>query len=199
MRQGRGRLTLVTALVVASLLAAGGCRTVPGTEGVASSAPDPDSLSTDISGTESVTDPFGPGESTGSLSETDLTGREIGSASPADDPSLIEDQLENVYFDFDQASLTEQARASLTHNAEFLQQYPTLRIRIEGHCDERGTTEYNLALGDRRANTVKEYLSRLGLDPSRFLSVSFGEEHPADPGHGPAAWARNRRAEFHVN
>ncbi len=102
------------------------------------------------------------------------------------------------YFDFDQATLSEQARASLDRNASFLREYPALRLRIEGHCDERGTTEYNLALGDRRANTVKEYLSQLGVETSRFLTVSFGEERPEDPGHSPSAWARNRRAEFHV-
>ena len=191
--------TALTLSVLAALFLAAACKTVPDPEGVAASAPpDAGSGASAISTAETVTDPFGPGSRTDSLTETDLTGKELRSDSLADDPARVEGRLEVVYFEFDQATLGDDARASLDRNASFLREYPTLRLRIEGHCDERGTTEYNLALGDRRANTVKEYLTRVGVDTSRFLTISFGEERPADPGHGASALARNRRAEFHV-
>lgn len=200
MRHRRPRLAALTLPVLAAMLLAGACRTIPDTEGVAGSAPEPDPfpVASDIDTTEPVTDPFGPGSRTGSLTETDLTGQELRSGSPGDDASWADGRLEIVYFEFDQAALGEEARASLDRNASFLREYPALRLRIEGHCDERGTTEYNLALGDRRANTVKEYLARLGVDASRFITISFGEERPVDPGHSATAWARNRRAEFHA-
>ena len=82
----------------------------------------------------------------------------------------------------------------LNANAEVLKKYPTWVITIEGHADERGTAEYNLALGERRASAVREYLVSLGVDSQRIRIVSYGEEQPADPGHTEAAWAKNRRA-----
>lgn len=104
--------------------------------------------------------------------------------------------LARVHFDFDKYDLTAAARKTLSANAEFLQANPGVRIRIEGHCDERGTTEYNLALGERRAKSAFQYLMDLGVDPNRMSVVSYGEEQPLDPGQNEAAWALNRRDEF---
>ncbi|RMF83721.1 MAG: peptidoglycan-associated lipoprotein Pal [Nitrospinota bacterium] len=106
--------------------------------------------------------------------------------------------LQKVYFEFDKATLTEEAKRTLQENAAWLRQHPEVKVQIEGHCDERGTIEYNLALGDRRAQAVKEYLVSLGIAPTRLVTVSYGEERPVDPGHNETAWAKNRRAEFKV-
>jgi peptidoglycan-associated lipoprotein len=104
--------------------------------------------------------------------------------------------LHTVYFDFDQANLTSGATETLSHNAEMLLEYPEVNIRIEGHCDERGTVEYNLALGQRRAISVRNYLINYGVSPGRMTVISYGKERPVDPRHSNEAWAKNRRAEF---
>lgn len=104
--------------------------------------------------------------------------------------------LSRVHFDFDQSALTAAAKSTLEKNAKFLTANPGLRIRVEGHCDERGTTEYNIALGERRAKATSQYLTDLGIDPNRMGVTSYGKEVPLDPGHDEAAWAKNRRAEF---
>ncbi len=106
--------------------------------------------------------------------------------------------MDQVYFDFNDATLREDAKATLTRNAEWLRTNPQVRVQVEGNCDERGTEEYNLALGDRRAQVVKGYLASLGIDGSRLSTISYGKEHPVDPGHNEDAWSRNRRAEFKV-
>jgi peptidoglycan-associated lipoprotein len=103
---------------------------------------------------------------------------------------------EDIYFSFDQSSLSAEAQQKLRAKAQWLRSRPGLTVVIEGHCDERGTTEYNLALGDRRAESAKSFLVNLGISGSRMTTVSYGEEKPADPGHTEAAWARNRRAHF---
>ncbi|HOD36737.1 MAG TPA: peptidoglycan-associated lipoprotein Pal [Syntrophales bacterium] len=104
--------------------------------------------------------------------------------------------LENIYFGFDQYGLTEEARATLKRHAEWLRANRGYIMVIEGHCDERGTNEYNLALGQRRADAAKKYLVSLGVEARRLSTVSYGEEKPLDPGHDEAAWAKNRRAQF---
>jgi peptidoglycan-associated lipoprotein len=103
---------------------------------------------------------------------------------------------ENIYFDFDKAILTPESRELLISNGEWLRINPDIEIIIEGHCDERGTNEYNLALGDRRAESVKVFLLDLGINNSRLKTISYGEERPSDSGHTEAAWAKNRRAHF---
>ncbi|MHB8764760.1 MAG: peptidoglycan-associated lipoprotein Pal [Deferrisomatales bacterium] len=104
--------------------------------------------------------------------------------------------LSRIQFDFDQAVLRPDAREVLAANAEYLKANPAVRVRIEGHCDERGTSEYNLALGERRAAAARQFLADLGVDPSRLSTVSYGKEHPLDPRRTEEAWAANRRAEF---
>jgi peptidoglycan-associated lipoprotein len=99
-----------------------------------------------------------------------------------------------VFFDTDQHTLKAEARAQLERQAEWLKRMPNLNITIEGHCDERHTREYNLALGDRRANSVRSYLVSLGVDGSRIRTISYGKERPMVLGSNPEAWAKNRRA-----
>jgi len=103
---------------------------------------------------------------------------------------------EDIHFDFDKYDLTPTAREILARKAYFLKQYPTVKILIEGHCDERGTAEYNLALGERRANAAKQYLVQLGISEDRISTISYGKERPLDPRHNEEAWAKNRRAHF---
>ena len=105
-------------------------------------------------------------------------------------------KLEKVFFDFDAYTLTAQAREILAGNAEWLRQNPDAKLAIEGHCDERGSDEYNLALGQRRADVAKNYLVSLGIAAERLTSISYGEERPAVAGSNESAWSQNRRAEF---
>lgn len=106
---------------------------------------------------------------------------------------------ETVYFAFDDYTLSAEAQASLNNLADQLKKNTSAVIQVEGNCDERGSIEYNLALGERRAQSVKNYLTQLGIDPSRITTISYGEEKPAVEGHDEAAWAKNRRAEFVVS
>ena len=98
------------------------------------------------------------------------------------------------YFAYDQATLSQSDLATLEMHANVLVDHPTRRILVQGHCDERGTREYNLALGERRADTVRRFLLSAGVSDSQIQTVSYGEERPEDAGHNEAAWSRNRRA-----
>jgi peptidoglycan-associated lipoprotein len=103
---------------------------------------------------------------------------------------------EDVFFEFDSASLTAEAQEILRAKADWLRDNPGARVMIEGHCDERGTNEYNLALGDRRAYSAKAFLTDLGIDDARLSTISYGEEQPIAAGSSEEAWAKNRRAHF---
>ena len=116
---------------------------------------------------------------------------------PAETESDRIQDLNVVYFDFDQSSIRSEFETQLRDNFRWLQQNPGIKIQLEGHCDERGTNEYNLALGERRARAVLSYMiDRLGADPDRFTIVSFGEERPAQMGKSEESWSLNRRVEF---
>jgi peptidoglycan-associated lipoprotein len=104
--------------------------------------------------------------------------------------------LQPVFFGYDASEITPEAQAALQANAALLRKYPTWQITIEGHCDERGTAEYNLALGERRAATARDYLVSLGISADRLRMVSYGKEFPFEPGSNEGAWAKNRRAHF---
>jgi peptidoglycan-associated lipoprotein len=106
---------------------------------------------------------------------------------------------DTVLFDYDSAVLNSRASGILDRQAAWLQGYPDTSVTVEGHADERGTREYNLALGDRRANAVRNYLVALDVAPSRILTISYGEERPVDPANNDAAYAQNRRAVTVVN
>jgi peptidoglycan-associated lipoprotein len=104
--------------------------------------------------------------------------------------------LKDIHFDFDKYDIRPEDTEILKENAALLMQYPKVKIQTEGHCDERGTNEYNLALGERRANAAKKYLLSLGISPDRISTISYGEEKPLDPGHNEEAWSNNRRGHF---
>ncbi len=106
--------------------------------------------------------------------------------------------LERIHFDFDQYVLTDEAKAILAKDAGLLRAAPAVKVLIEGYCDERGSDEYNLALGEKRALATKNYLVSLGVEADRLSVISYGEEMPLDPAHTPEAWAKNRRADFKV-
>ncbi len=108
------------------------------------------------------------------------------------------EQFENrdILFDYDSAVLSSEARQLLKEKTQWLEENAGRNIVVQGHCDERGTTEYNLALGDQRAVAVKRFLMDLGISGARITTISYGEEKPLDLGHGEAAWAKNRRAHF---
>ncbi|WP_022683410.1 peptidoglycan-associated lipoprotein Pal [Sphingobium bisphenolivorans] len=101
---------------------------------------------------------------------------------------------DRIFFDTDQYDVDAQDQQTLQSQAAWLQQNPNVRVTVEGHADERGTRDYNIALGERRANAAKNYLASLGIDPSRITTVSYGKERPAALGSDEAAWAQNRRA-----
>lgn len=106
---------------------------------------------------------------------------------------------DRVFFDFDKYAIRPDAQKTLKAQAEWLQQNPNLTVTVEGHCDERGTREYNLALGERRSNAVKDYLVALGVSASRITTISYGEERPTVLGHDESAWTQNRRGVTKVN
>jgi peptidoglycan-associated lipoprotein len=104
----------------------------------------------------------------------------------------------SIYFAFDKADLTPEAMKNLEQKADWLLNHPSYSVRVEGNCDERGSTEYNLALGQRRANVAAKYLEALGVSSDRIKTISYGEENPVDPGHNEKAWAKNRRDDFRL-
>ncbi|MBI5810746.1 MAG: peptidoglycan-associated lipoprotein Pal [Deltaproteobacteria bacterium] len=106
--------------------------------------------------------------------------------------------LLTIHFDFDKYAVRDEDKPLLEKNARWLKLNSGVKVRIEGHADERGENEYNLALGDKRARSVMNYLGAIGINAGRLSTISYGEEKPVDPGHGEDAWARNRRAEFKI-
>jgi peptidoglycan-associated lipoprotein len=131
---------------------------------------------------------------TSSSSSSGVTETEV-----KEDVSYKVSDLTRVYFDFDSYVLSAKARRTLAQNAEVMKAIPGLKIRVEGHCDERGSDEYNLALGERRAQAAMNYMATLGVSASRMSTISYGEEKPLDPGHDESSWSKNRRAEFVAN
>ena len=106
--------------------------------------------------------------------------------------------LKTIYFDFDRSNIKDDYKAALRQNSSWIKEHTEFNIVIEGNCDERGTNEYNLSLGDRRANSTKQYLTSLGVPANRLRTISYGEERPAARGHNESAWSKNRRAEFRI-
>jgi len=108
----------------------------------------------------------------------------------------LQSALQKIYFDFDSSKLSDASRQTLATNYEVLKKNTSIRIRIEGNCDEHGSDEYNLALGERRAQAAANYLNKMGIPGERISTISYGKEKPTDPGHDENAWAKNRRDEF---
>lgn len=120
-------------------------------------------------------------------------------AGPSRSQQALQDfQNQDINFDFDKYDLRPDARAILDRKVAFLNENSSIRTQIEGHCDERGTSAYNMVLGERRANAAKQYLSTAGVSAARVSTISYGKERPLDPGHNEAAWAKNRRDRFVV-
>ena len=121
-----------------------------------------------------------------------------GSASDNTSKDIMMINLEDIFFEFDRSTLTPAAQETLTQKARWLKSNTNVSVVIEGHCDERGTSEYNLALGDRRAANTKSFLVDLGISPSRMVTISYGEERPIISGNSEETWAKNRRAHLAV-
>jgi peptidoglycan-associated lipoprotein len=124
---------------------------------------------------------------------------QVGAPRPGSAEDFQQNVGDRVFFATDKSDLSAEARATLQKQAVWLRRYPNVTVTIEGHCDERGTREYNLALGERRANAVREYLRNLGVDTARMKTISYGKERPVALGSNEAAWAQNRRAVTVVN
>jgi peptidoglycan-associated lipoprotein len=110
--------------------------------------------------------------------------------------ATVVEPFETIYFDLDSYVLRQDARDALKKNAEWMMKKATGTVRLEGNCDERGSDEYNLALGEKRAKAAKSYLVALGVPADQLITISYGKEKPVDPGHNEAAWAKNRRVDF---
>jgi len=121
-------------------------------------------------------------------------GSKMGAARPGTQEDLVVNVGDRVFYSFDKSDLTPEARATLDRQAAWLKKYATVKVTVEGHCDERGTREYNLALGERRATAAKNYLVAAGITADRVKTVSYGKERPAVLGSNETAWAQNRRA-----
>lgn len=130
----------------------------------------------------------------GPLDQTEVYDRSVmDGPAPGTQQDLVVNIGDRVFFGYDRYDLTPEAQRTLELQAEWMKRYPAVSLTIEGHCDERGTREYNLALGERRANAVKSYMTALGIEPTRVNTISYGKERPAVLGSTPAAWAQNRR------
>lgn len=132
----------------------------------------------------------GPGADASMVSDKD-----IGFDAQGSDSGKIEG-LNTIYFDYDKAALSADSKSKLSENAEWIKSHPNITVQIEGHTDERGSVEYNLALGERRAKSVQAYLKNLGIDGKRLSIMSYGEEKPKAQGSDESAWSQNRRANF---
>lgn len=124
----------------------------------------------------------------------DIYSENVNGATPGTQQDFVTNVGDKVFFETDRYDLTPEARNVLEGQANWLNQYSNLNVSVGGHADERGTREYNLALSERRANSVKNYLIALGVDPRRINTVGFGKERPAVPASSPTGWAQNRRA-----
>ncbi|MBM3585859.1 MAG: peptidoglycan-associated lipoprotein Pal [Alphaproteobacteria bacterium] len=164
--------------VLAALVLVAACETTPEDTGAAS----------------------GDGGSTTSTTSTDTSGStESTGPVPGSQEDLNQNAGDRVFFGFDLYDLTAEAQETLRRQAEWMQTYGDVTVTVEGHCDERGTREYNLALGERRANAVKNFLVALGVDPARVATISYGKERPEVLGSDESAWAQNRRGVTLVN
>ena len=180
------------ALVMMMALGAGAC----GKKEPPVARPMPPPPPSDDAGMARPPAPPDPGDEPAPVPPVPVTDDAIGSKS-IDDINR-ESPLQPVFFGLDQSEVDQAGQQLLQRNADVLKKYGTWQITIEGHCDERGTAEYNLALGERRAVAARNYLVSLGVSADRIKTVSYGKEFPFDPGHTESAWAKNRRAHFVV-
>lgn len=147
--------------------------------------------------TNSVTNKPVTAETASNRPNTEKTERDT--LLPITDASELKAALQEIYFDFDSSAISEQSKNTLTKNTRILMDEPSVSVKIEGHCDERGSAEYNLALGERRAQAAMKYLVTMGIPANRLSVISFGKEKPVAPGHDETSWAKNRRDAFTLN
>jgi peptidoglycan-associated lipoprotein len=187
-----GKICLLALISILSLGLLAGCgkKPVRGGEGEA--------LVTEQIGESAVGLGGMPGAEVG-MGETEIQGEAMGTAAGFGE-SISEGRtsapMHPIYFDFDRFNIRDDMKPVMEENALFLLDNPEVMIEIQGNCDDRGTNEYNLAIGERRAKSAQAYLVNLGVNPDRIGTVSFGEERPLDPGQNEEAWAKNRRDDF---
>jgi peptidoglycan-associated lipoprotein len=145
--------------------------------------------------TITATGPGGSANATASVTVNAPPPPPVVEKGPTDDELFLK-EVRDAYFDYDKADIRADAREALSKTADFFKAHPSIRATIEGHCDERGSTEYNLGLGDRRASAVKQYLVSLGVSANQLTTVSFGKEKPFCMDHNEACWQQNRRGHF---
>lgn len=174
-------LLLVSTCAILSLTLSVGCK---------KRGPKPDAAATPVTSMEQEPTPVPSSEesTTSRITEEEMRRRKIESEK--------QEVLQDIYFDFDRWMLSMKARAVLSSVGDWMLKNPNIKLLIEGHCDERGSVEYNLALGQKRANAAKDYLVDYGISGGRLSTISYGEERPLDAGHDEAAWVKNRRAHF---
>ncbi|MFC4347900.1 peptidoglycan-associated lipoprotein Pal [Kordiimonas lipolytica] len=180
------RLGKNIAIISAAALILAACSSTP--------EPETDTSSTDMSTEQSQTD-------TGAPTQPDMGEVKQDTLDPIEVPGqegLTAYAGDRVFFEYDSSEITAEARATLSKQASWLIRHPRVRVSVEGHCDERGTREYNLALGERRATAVKNYLIALGVPASRMNTISYGKERPAVVGNGESTWSQNRRGVLRV-
>jgi peptidoglycan-associated lipoprotein len=168
------------------------------TPGVGKVAPEGSTPVTPTQSTTYTITATGAGGSAESSARVDVT-QPAPPPQPAPQPNiseLFDQNVKDAFYDFNKSDVRDDAREALTKDAEFLRSYPDVKVSIEGHCDERGSTEYNLGLGSRRAEAAKNYLVSLGISADRMTTMSWGKEHPFCTEHNEECWQQNRRAHF---
>ncbi len=194
-----------TVLLTASLAIVGGCGPKPVSPySTQANTNMPEGKSLENGGQGTITEEIAPSEESLDASGGG-NGGAMGSLNAGSDQNSEEYkrthgrssvEMQPVYFDFDQATIRSDQVSRLEHNADYLNGHPSARVIIEGNCDERGTNEYNLALGERRALNAKNYLVELGVSPDRIRTISYGEERPLFTGNDEFSWSQNRRDDF---
>jgi peptidoglycan-associated lipoprotein len=179
---------MAASFVILGSILAMSCKSVP---------PAPENVNSQAPKFESSAKPAEKVDETTGFKEATPTAESISeNASSEVDKLNAQGVLKPIHFDFDKADIRSDAQETMNADAGRMREHGSLKVRIEGHCDERGTVEYNLALGDRRARAARDYLVSVGIPAQRLRTISFGKERPLDPGHTESAWSVNRRAEF---
>jgi len=179
--------------LAAVLLIAAACESTP--DDTAATAGDGDATET----SSAQSSDSGGGDDAGSSDDVDVATVDSSGPIPGSQEDLVQNVGDRVFFEYDSAVLTPDGRRTLERQAEWLRLFPEHNVMIEGHCDERGTREYNLALGERRASAARDYLIAFGMDPARVTTTSYGKERPYALGHNEESWSLNRRSVTVVN
>ena len=190
-----GMKRLVSLAAVLMIIAA--CESLP--DDAASTSGDGDATQTASSSSSDTSAAVDSSSMDSDVSAADVSAADISAPIPGTQEDLVQNVGDRVFFEYDSAVLTPEGRRTLERQAEWLRLFPELNITLEGHCDERGTREYNLALGERRATAARDYLTAFGVDASRLRSTSYGKERPYALSHNEESWSLNRRSVTVVN